>query len=253
MIKNRKIYNKLVDFLYEYIGEEWITKNKVSLTPRTVFSSDLNFDVLDEVVTTLFVEEIFGLLLPLETKEWFTTINDLVDFINDYIISKHFQEVWEPNIDHFQHSGINLIETVNDSTPSNVLDVGCGTNYFKNKINNLIGIDPVRSEADIKTTILDYETEEKYDAILMLGSVNFGSEKYIKQELQKIISLCNQNGKIYVRVNPGIDNPQSPWMDFFEWDNRKIVTYAKEFNLEVSDILDDYHGRLSFVYTKKGM
>jgi len=252
MIKNRKIYNNLVEKITEYFGTKWLNENNITMTHTTKFNKDLNFDILNEVAITSYVEETFNIVLPHNQNKWFETMNDMVDYISDIIITRHFEDVWQPNIIHFQHSGDNLIETINDDAPNKVLDVGCGTNYFKGKIHNLLGIDPIRTEADITTTILDYETTETYDVILILGSINFGSEEYILQQLKKVISLLSDDGKIYARVNPGIEDSESPWMDFFEWNEALIAKYANDFDLTIStDIQKDYNGRLMFVYSKK--
>ncbi len=198
------------------------------------------------------VNEIFGFLIPpWEDKKWFVTLNDLVNWIGDNVLDEHFLQYWTSNIKNHEHSGHNLIDEINQLNPETVLDVGCGKNYFKNKINNLIGIDPIFDNADIKIDILEYDGDiNSFDVILVLGSINFGSEEYILKQLEKAISLCKNGGRIYFRVNPGISNPNSPWMDYFEWDKDKIIRYAKTYNLEVSDIKEDYGGRLVFTYIK---
>lgn len=237
-------------FLVEYISVEWLSENDVSITPNLSFNDNLNFDVFDEVITTLFVEESFDVVLPMDDIEWFHALNDIVNYVDGKIIERHFATIWNPNMAHFIHSGFNLVDEINALTPDSVLDIGCGKNEFKGKIHNLVGIDPVLPEADIRTSILDYDSSKTFDVILVLGSINFGGEEYILKQLEKVISLCSPTGKIYFRVNPGISNPDSPWMDFFEWDELKIKQYGKRYNLLVSDIREDYNGRLAFVYER---
>ena len=43
------------------------------------------------------------------------------------------------------------------------------------KIDYLIGIDPYNNKADIVINTIDYKPKEKFDVILCLGSINFGS------------------------------------------------------------------------------
>ena len=81
-------------------------------------------------------------------------------------------------MDGYKHSGYSLVDYVNNQKPSSVLDIGCGYNRFKNKIDNLIGIDPYNDCADIKVSIEDYNTAP-FDMVLCLGSINFGDEKTI--------------------------------------------------------------------------
>ena len=45
--------------------------------------------------------------------------------------------------------------------PRKVLTLGCGYHEFKGKIDNLIGIDPYNSNADIEVKLLDYHPTEK--------------------------------------------------------------------------------------------
>lgn len=251
MIKNRLIYNKIHEFLIEYIGEEWLSENNIIITPYLKFNDNLNFDTFDEVIITLFVEEHFNLILPMDNSKWYHTLDDLVNYINDIIIERHFTTVWNPNMANFVYSGFNLVDEINALNPTAVLDIGCGKNEFKGKIHNLIGIDPVRPEADIQTSILDYDCDDLFDVVLVLGSINFGGEVYILQQLDKVISLCAPKGKIYFRVNPGISNPDSPWMDFFKWHKDLIVEYAEYYNLSVSEIREDYNNRLTFVYERR--
>ena len=60
-----------------------------------------------------------------------------------------YRNVWQSNIHLFKHSGKNLVDEINDLGPELVIDAGCGINFLKGKIKNLIGYDPVFKEADI--------------------------------------------------------------------------------------------------------
>ena len=48
----------------------------------------------------------------------------------------------DTSLDLYKWSGYRLVDEINSQKPRSVLDVGCGFNRFKGKINNLMGIDP---------------------------------------------------------------------------------------------------------------
>ena len=53
---------------------------------------------------------------------------------------------------------------INKLNPRKVLDVGCGYNQFKGRINNLIGIDPYNNCADYQVDIFEFVDEpNSYD------------------------------------------------------------------------------------------
>ena len=58
-------------------------------------------------------------------------------------MESYFSGKWsDSSFDSYKWSGYRLVEEVNSHKPRSVLDVGCGFNRFKGKINNLLGIDP---------------------------------------------------------------------------------------------------------------
>ena len=53
-------------------------------------------------------------------------------------LSEYFSGIWQDqNFECLQYSGYQLVNYVNDQTPSSVIDIGCGYNRFKGKIKNL--------------------------------------------------------------------------------------------------------------------
>ena len=65
------------------------------------------------------------------------TCKTLVDYttgIDEKCLHKYFQYHWEADMKKWKHSGLQLIDQVNDLNPRAVIDVGCGGNDFKNKI-----------------------------------------------------------------------------------------------------------------------
>lgn len=182
----------------------------------------------------------------------FDNVGELVEKIDDAVLGRYFSNVWQPEMKKFKYSGIALIDEVNSFKPRNVLDIGCGYNEFKGKIGNLIGLDPYNSRADISCKIADYRTDEKYDAVLALGSINFGSTDKIFTELERAVELTAPKGRMYFRVNPGLQHtpPESKWITFYPWDSNFVINCADYFGVDVLDIRNDHNNRMYFVWRK---
>ena len=182
----------------------------------------------------------------------FSNFGELVEKIDDAVLGRYFTEVWQPEMKKFKYSGLNLIYEVNQLKPRGVLDIGCGYNEFRGKINNLVGLDPYNPRADIQCKIAEYHTEEKYDVILALGSINFGSTDKIFTELERAVELTAPGGKLFFRVNPGLQHtpPESQWISFYPWNSNFIINCADYFGVDVLDIKHDSNNRLYFVWSK---
>jgi len=181
-------------------------------------------------------------------------IGELVDRIDDKVLARYFGEVWQGHMKKFKYSGLTLIDEVNSLKPRRVLDIGCGYHEFRNKIHNLIGIDPYNKNADYQVKLLDYHPEEKFDVTLALGSINFGSTDKIFAELEHAVSLCNPGAVMFFRANPGLPHEpdESNWIYFYPWDSNFIVNCAEQLNVDILDIRTDTHkNRLYFVWRTK--
>jgi SAM-dependent methyltransferase len=199
-------------------------------------------------ITQPYIQETFGVSVKrCETLEEYTQV------IDDACLHKYFSKYWNADMKKWKYSGVALIDEVNGLKPRAVLDVGCGYNEFKGKIDNLIGIDPYNDRADLHVSTLDYKTDQKFDVILCLGSVNFGSRDKIIAEVGRCVNLLVEGGTMFCRVNPGIqhDRPEAKWIEFFSWNVPFIIELAEMFNLQVLDIRDDTNSRKYFVYRKK--
>ena len=191
----------------------------------------------------------------------YTNVGELVDRIDDKILDNYFRNHWQGEMAKYKYSGPALIGEVNALKPRKVLDIGCGYHEFKGKIDNLIGIDPYNNKADIEVKLLDYHPQERYDATLALGSINFGSTDKIFAELEHAVSLCNPGAVMFFRANPGMphdnepDRPrgdQSRWISFYPWDSNFIINCADQLNVDILDVRTDTHkGRLYFVWRTK--
>ena len=170
-----------------------------------------------------------------------------------YNLETYFSGVWQDqNFKCLEYSGYQLVDYVNAQKPSSVLDVGCGYNRFKGKIKNLVGIDPYNDAADIKVSVEDY-TSAPFEIALCLGSINFGDEKTIDKQIDKLHTLWRREA--IFRVNPGI--PHAGWDDFIEWYQwtpDKIHAIAEKYNYNVECLKMEYTKendlRYFFIYTK---
>ena len=180
------------------------------------------------------------------------TIEQYVEAIDDACLHKYFSKYWQNDMKKWKYSGVQLIDEVNSLKPRAVLDVGCGYNEFKGRIDNLVGIDPYNDKADLQVSTLEYKTDTKYDVILCLGSVNFGDRDKIIAEVGRCVNLLADNGTMFFRVNPGVqhDKPEAHWIEFFAWNVPFIIELAEIYNLKILDIRDDTNQRKYFVYKK---
>ena len=199
-------------------------------------------------ITQPYILETFGV----EVKRC-ETLEQYVEAIDDACLHKYFSKYWQNDMKKWKYSGLALIDEVNSLKPRAVLDVGCGYNEFKGKIDNLIGIDPYNDLADFKTGTLDYKTDEKFDVILCLGSVNFGNRDKIIAEMEKCVELLADGGTMFFRVNPGVqhDKPEAKWIEFYAWNVPFIIELSNMFDLDILDIRDDTNQRKYFILRKK--
>ena len=199
-------------------------------------------------ITQPYILETFGV----EVKRC-DTIEQYVEAIDDACLHKYFSKYWQNDMKKWKYSGLALIDEVNSLKPRAVLDVGCGYNEFKGKIDNLIGIDPYNDLADFKTGTLDYKTDDKFDVILCLGSVNFGNRDKIIAEMKKCVELLADGGTMFFRVNPGVqhDKPEAKWIEFYAWNVPFIIELSNMFDLDILDIRDDTNQRKYFILRKK--
>ena len=199
-------------------------------------------------ITQPYIKETFDV----EVKRC-DTLEQYSEAIDDACLNKYFSKYWQNDMKKWKYSGLALIDEVNNLKPRAVLDVGCGYNEFKGKIDNLIGIDPYNDEADLKVSTLEYKTNQKFDAILCLGSVNFGNRDKIIAEVSRCVHLLADSGIMFFRVNPGIqhDKPEAKWIEFYAWNVPFIIELSNMFNLDILDIRDDTNQRKYFIFRKK--
>jgi hypothetical protein len=157
-------------------------------------------------------------------------------YLNDYFAN------------HWGHKGVAVgvitgIELAKKITNDEwVLDVGCGRNLFKGTIKNLVGIDPAFDEADVKTTIENYQTDQRFDVALCLGSINFGSVEDIRRQLDCVVKLLKPISRIYWRCNPGLKdhgNKECEQIEFFPWNKEWHKTLTSEYGFKLAEFAYD--------------
>jgi SAM-dependent methyltransferase len=199
-------------------------------------------------ITQPYIKETFGV-----TVKRCDTLEEYTHTIDDACLHKYFSKYWDNNMKKWKYSGLALVDEVNSMKPRAVLDVGCGYNEFKGKIDNLVGIDPYNNNADLQVSTLKFRTDSKFDVILCLGSINFGNKEKIIAEVARCVNLLTNDGTMFFRVNPGVqhDKPEAKWIEFFPWNVPFIIELAEMFDLQVLDIRDDSNQRKYFVLRKK--
>ena len=168
-------------------------------------------------------------------------------------MESYFNGKWQDkNFERLEYSGYQLVNYINDQAPSSVLDIGCGYNRFKGKIKRLTGIDPYNDNADIKTSLEDFYPCPAYDIVLALGSINFGDEENIDNQMSLIHVLFRKEA--IFRVNPGIPHKGIEGIEWYKWSNDKIFSVAKQYDYKVKDLKMEYTEqndlRYFFIYTK---
>ena len=78
--------------------------------------------------------------------------------------------------------------------------------------------------------------------MLALGSINFGDERTIFSQVEKVVKCAKPGGKIFWRFNPGIthDNQHAQWIDFYPWTEEKVREFAQRLNCTVDDFSWDH-------------
>lgn len=124
------------------------------------------------------------------------------------------------------YTGLALTDAVNALDPSLVIDIGCGQNFYKNKIKNLVGIDMFGTDCDLLFDYFTSEYDTKADAILVLGSLEYGSPEQVHEKLLRIKRNCHEKTQVFFRFNVSSKfmNEIMPGLDICFFLNKLVYT-----------------------------
>lgn len=160
-------------------------------------------------------------------------------------LNNYFSTVWQSNLNRYKYSGWALVDKIQPNEL--VLDVGCGFNEFKNKIPKLVGIDPANDCADFKISIEHFRNDIKFDVAFCLGSINFGNEANILNQINIIVNILKPTARIYWRCNPGSadhNNEQCKSIDFYPWTIEKHIEFSEQAGFKLQRACWDTNNRI---------
>jgi len=124
-----------------------------------------------------------------------------------------------------------------------VLDVGCGVNPFKNKIKNLIGIEPgTWGNPDINIDLegaCNIFQKESFDWVLAIGILHHHDEVTIHKMIQQLKYLTKPGGYIACLCKPYDDDPEKLYhpefgkpANLYPWFVETTHIFTKEHKLK---------------------
>jgi SAM-dependent methyltransferase len=145
-------------------------------------------------------------------------------------------------VEKYEPNGKTMISEINSSSPSLVIDLGCGVNQYKTLINNLVGVDIIGCREDIVADISDLSMHFKdgaADVVLALGSINFGNDEVIEKQLKEVKRLLKPGGVAYFRANQNDHDPNHEGkLYYYEWSRDRVIEWAEKLKFEIiSDIV----------------
>jgi len=198
------------------------------------------------------------------TKEWIDdnfmfyvnpekceSLIDFCDKMHANYLGKYFSGIW-PAKHSYPESGKFLINFIKSTKNDNVIDIGCGDNYYKDKVPNLIGLDPYHDAADIKKSLEEYKPKIYFDHVIALGSLNFGSHpkdtKHIETMFKKMVDMTFKGGYLHFRFNPGLDHKPIKkdkfsfmYIDWYPWTREWIYELLQKYNLKLIRFALEYN------------
>ena len=155
-------------------------------------------------------------------------------------IDYYFRYNWKPDYDKFDLTGWKLLDKIDKN--AHILDIGCGYNLFKEHFPNLYGIDPYNDKADEEIKFEDYQPHKNFDVFLALGSLNFGDEKTVDNQIKHLYNITKKNDIIIWRQNPGLGD--HPWqgvdeIKFFPWSKDYNEHFCSKYNFELKTFMKD--------------
>lgn len=166
-------------------------------------------------------------------------------------LNKYFAGAWrqrDRGFEQYNKTGWALIDKIKPN--ETVIDVGCGSNLFKGKIDNVIGVDPAFPEADYCMSIEDFSQQNttKFNVAFCLGSINFGDTNHIESQISLVDSLLVGPGsRIYWRCNPGLKdhgNTECESVPFYPWSFSEHIRLCDKFGYKLLEVSWDTNNRI---------
>jgi hypothetical protein len=160
-------------------------------------------------------------------------------------LNNYFSTKWKSNLDQYKYSGWTLIDKIKPYEL--VLDVGCGFNEFRTRIPNLIGVDPANDRADVKVSIEEFKSTNKFDVAFCLGSINFGDKLTIMNQIACVVNCLTPTARIYWRCNPGYadhGNEECKDIDFYPWSIEEHIKLSELFGFKLMTCCWDNNDRI---------
>lgn len=189
-------------------------------------------------------------LTDLEYKDFAAADTDVYVYVPHLI--DYFGKSWKGNIPKYQYSGLALLNKIDKD--SSILDIGCGNNFFKQHFTNLIGIDPSNPAADYIVALEEFVTDKQFDAVLCLGSLNFGDSDTVFAQVKRAVELTKPGGTIYWRCNPGLhDHPHAGQEDinFFPWSFELHEEWSRQTGCDLLQCTWDTDNRIYAEWRKQ--
>jgi hypothetical protein len=256
------ISDQIIAIVEQHQTAEWLAATGIRIRHETGFR-ELLFDPVDEYLVGRRVEALLNVPMP-SSRPWPATVGELVAIVERLLqredrlalVRDFFVRTWRPAPDLHALSGKPLLERLLRGRPQRILDVGCGDNLFRPHLPDLIGIDVANPRADVVTDLLRYEpVAQRFDVILALGSINFGREADIVDELRHAASLLTDGGRMIMRVNPGIRWRECAELEMYRWSRERAHAHGRAVGLAVDGEIGEEQGqngpRLVFTYRKR--
>ena len=78
----------------------------------------------------------------------------------------------------------------------------------------------------------------------ILGSFNFGDEKYVESQIAKLSNDTKTGDRIYWRQNPGIYRIENKEINLYPWTLDKNKEWANKYNFTIKELLEDTGDRI---------
>ena len=140
------------------------------------------------------------------------------------------------NAYHSTDNFYTFAEQINRYNPQLVIDAGCGTNLWKNKVKNLVGFDKKAHEnLDHMCTYIEFDNHvqpESADFIFCLGSMHH--KNGFDKELDLVYKWLKPGGRIIMRVRADLEDDSVS-----AWTLDDIKKYTEHYNYTIEKPIEE--------------